>query len=114
LSIFADLVGWLLDWWLEEWEKQAILDFYDKHPLEGYQRLIFMMLDGDIVAVSPSSTYRVLKTAGRLDRKIVTPSTKGVIRWGQTLFSVRWGHSLGSDPVFCLQRVRRMLKYPYG
>ena len=71
------MVGWLLDWWLEEWEKQAILDFYDKHPLDGYQRLIFMMLDGDIVAVSPSSTYRVLKTAGRLDRKIVTPSTKG-------------------------------------
>jgi hypothetical protein len=22
--------------------------------------------------------------------------------------------SLGSDPVFCLQPVRRMLKYPYG
>ncbi|XZE36188.1 integrase core domain-containing protein [Pirellulaceae bacterium SH501] len=21
------------DWWLEEWEKQAILDFHDKHPL---------------------------------------------------------------------------------
>ena len=35
------------------------------------------MLDDDIVAVSPSSTYRVLKTAGRLDRKIVTPSKKG-------------------------------------
>jgi hypothetical protein len=27
------------DWWLEEWEKQAILDFHDKHPLEGYRRL---------------------------------------------------------------------------
>jgi putative transposase len=26
------------DWWLEEWEKQAILDFHDKHPLEGYRR----------------------------------------------------------------------------
>ena len=65
------------DWWLEDWEKQAILDFHDKHPLEGYRRLTFMMLDDDIVAVSPSSTYRVLKTAGRLDRKIVTPSKKG-------------------------------------
>jgi putative transposase len=65
------------DWWLEEWEKQAILDFHDKHPLEGYRRLTFMMLDDDIVAVSPSTTYRVLKTAGRLDRKIVTPSKKG-------------------------------------
>ena len=41
------------DWWLEDWEKQAILDFHDKHPLEGYRRLTFMMLDDDIVAVSP-------------------------------------------------------------
>ena len=65
------------DWWLEEWEKQAITDFHDKHPLEGYRRLTFMMLDEDIVAVSPSSTYRVLKAAGRLDRKNVTPSKKG-------------------------------------
>lgn len=65
------------DWWLEDWEKQAIIDFHDKHPLEGYRRLTFMMLDEDIVAVSPSSTYRVLKTAGRLDRKNVTPSKKG-------------------------------------
>ena len=65
------------DWWLEDWEKQAILDFHDKHPLEGYRRLTFMMLDDDIVAVSPSSTYRVLKAAGRFDLKIVTPSKKG-------------------------------------
>ena len=65
------------DWWLEEWEKQAIIDFHDKHPLEGYRRLTFMMLDEDIVAVSPSSTYRVLKAAGRLDRKNITPSKKG-------------------------------------
>ena len=39
--------------------------------------MTFMMLDDDIVAVSPSTTYRVLKTSGRLDRKIVTPSKKG-------------------------------------
>ena len=31
----------------EEWEKQAIVDFYRQHPLEGYQRLTFMMLDSD-------------------------------------------------------------------
>jgi len=30
-----------------------------------------------IVAVSPSSTYRVLKAAGRLDRKFIKPSKKG-------------------------------------
>jgi putative transposase len=65
------------DWWLEEWEKQAILDYHDKHSLEGYRRVTFMMLDDDVVAVSPSSTYRVLKAAGRLDRRIISPSKKG-------------------------------------
>ncbi|MFM9114649.1 MAG: IS3 family transposase, partial [Planctomycetota bacterium] len=23
------------DWWLENWEKQAILDYHERHPLEG-------------------------------------------------------------------------------
>ena len=36
-----------------------------------------MMLDKDIVAVSPSTVYRVLKRAGRLDRKNAAPSKKG-------------------------------------
>ena len=48
------------DWWLEDCEKKAILDFHAEHPLEGYQRLAFMMLDADVVAVSPSNVYRVL------------------------------------------------------
>jgi len=65
------------DWWLEEWEKQAIVAYHDRHPLEGYRRLTFMMLDDDVVAVSPSSTYRVLKAAGRLDRHRWAPSKKG-------------------------------------
>jgi putative transposase len=48
--------GWVpRDFWLEDWEKQAILNFHWKNPLEGYRRLTFMMLDADIVAVSPSS-----------------------------------------------------------
>lgn len=33
------------DFWLEDWERQAVLDFHEKHPLEGYRRLAFMMLD---------------------------------------------------------------------
>lgn len=45
------------DWWLEDWEKKAIVEYHDKHPLDGYRRLTFMMLDDDIVAVSPSTTY---------------------------------------------------------
>lgn len=65
------------DHWLEETEKQAILDFHDLNPLEGYRRLTFMMLDRDIVAVSPAAVYRVLKLAGRLDRKWNKPSKKG-------------------------------------
>jgi len=65
------------DWWLEDWEKKAILAFHDRHPREGYRRLTYMMLDDDIVAVSPSTTYRVLKAAGRLDRHRWAPSKKG-------------------------------------
>jgi putative transposase len=65
------------DWWLEQWEKQAIIAYHDRHPLEGYRRLTFMMLDDDIVAVSPASVYRVLKQADRLDRHRFSPSKKG-------------------------------------
>jgi len=56
------------DHWLDSWEKQAIIDYYHDHPDEGYRRLTYMMMDADITAVSPSSTYRVLSTAGLLYR----------------------------------------------
>ena len=70
--------GWIpRDHWLEDWEKRAILDFERKNELEGYRRLTFMMLDADIVAVSPSSVYRVLKNAGRIGRSMNKPSLKG-------------------------------------
>jgi transposase InsO family protein len=65
------------DTWLEGWEKKAILDFYREHPLEGYRRLTFMMLDAGVVAASPSSVYRVLKEAGVLRRWKGKPSGKG-------------------------------------
>jgi len=65
------------DHWLEDWERQAIVDFHEQNPLEGYRRLTFMMLDRDVVAVSPSSAYRVLKQAGLLDRHNHKPSKKG-------------------------------------
>ena len=54
------------DFWLEDWEKAKIIAFHDLYPLEGYRRLAYMMLDADVVAVSPSSVYRVLKAAGKL------------------------------------------------
>lgn len=65
------------DHWLEEWEHTRILSFFDAHPLEGYRRLSFMMLDAQVVAVSPATVYRILKKAGRLDRFRGKPSKKG-------------------------------------
>jgi putative transposase len=70
--------GWVpRDFWLESWEKEAIIGFYLKNPLEGYRRLTFMMLDADVVAVSPASVWRVLKQAGLLSRCKAKPSRKG-------------------------------------
>jgi putative transposase len=65
------------DHWLEDQEKQAILNFHDQHPLEGYRRLTFLMLDADVVACSPASVYRILKGAGLLERHNSKPSKKG-------------------------------------
>ena len=77
--------GWVpRDWWLEDWEKQAIICFSFEYPLGGYRRLAFRAptrgvgrLDRDVVAVSPSSVYRVLKAAGRIGRSANKPSKKG-------------------------------------
>ena len=63
--------------WLLEWEKQAIIEYYLEHPQEGYRRLTFMMLDEDVVAVSPSSVYRLLKSAGLLSSGSKSSSRKG-------------------------------------
>jgi putative transposase len=54
------------EFWIEQWEKDAIVKYYCNNSQEGYRRLTYLMLDRDIVAVSPSSTYRVLKEAGLL------------------------------------------------
>jgi hypothetical protein len=48
-----------------------------KNPLEGYRRLTFMMLDADIVAVSPASVWRVLSRAGLLRKWKRRPPKKG-------------------------------------
>jgi hypothetical protein len=65
------------DFWLEDWEKRAIVEFHDRYLLEGYRRLTFMMLDANVVAVSPASVWRVLHQAGRLARWKSKPSGKG-------------------------------------
>lgn len=64
------------DHWLTEVEKRAIVDFHECHPLDGYRRLTFRMLDADVVAASPASVYRVLKAAGVLERHNHKPSKK--------------------------------------
>jgi putative transposase len=65
------------DFWLTDAEKQAIIAYWHAHPLDGYRRLTYMMMDEDIVAVSPTSTYRVLSNAGLLNRFAGKPSKKG-------------------------------------
>lgn len=70
--------GWVpRDFWLEEWEKRAIVEFHARYLLEGYRRLTFMMLDADVVAVSPASVWRVLHQAGLLSRWKPKLSGKG-------------------------------------
>jgi putative transposase len=54
------------DHWLTDDEWERVCAFARAHPLEGYRRLTFMMLDADVVACSPSSVYRVLKARGLL------------------------------------------------
>lgn len=70
--------GWIpRDFWFLPWEKESIIHFFHDHPLEGYRRLTYMMMDADVVAVSPSSVYRVLRDAGLLRRWNPKPSQKG-------------------------------------
>jgi putative transposase len=54
------------NFWLTDWEKKAILDFQT-----------YMMIDADVVAVSPSSVFRVLRGADRLAHFPRHPSKKG-------------------------------------
>ena len=50
--------------------------FHWEHPLEGYRRLTYMMMDADVVAASPATVYRILKAAGCFARWNRSESTK--------------------------------------
>ncbi len=64
--------------WCLNWEKEAIINYAKTHEREGYRRLTYMMIDDNIVAVSPATTYRVLKSAGLLNRwNRIKKSAKG-------------------------------------
>jgi transposase InsO family protein len=65
------------DHWLLGWEREAIIAGYLEHRDEGYRRLTYRLMDADIVAVSPSSVYRVLRDADLLRRWNGKPSKKG-------------------------------------
>lgn len=65
------------DTWLTPEEKEKIVEFHSKNPLNGYRRLCYMMMDEDIVYCSPKSVYRVLKERGLLDRNTPKSNSKG-------------------------------------
>jgi transposase InsO family protein len=65
------------DHWLQEWEKERIVEYAVENPLEGYRRLTYMMMDADVVSLSPASVYRVLSGAGLLGRGARATSKKG-------------------------------------
>lgn len=64
--------------WLTELEKEAIVSYVTHHPEIGYRRLSYMMLDENVVAVSPSSVYRLL-----LERDLIRPNQAKPSRKGQ-------------------------------
>ncbi|MBN2024193.1 MAG: transposase [Pirellulales bacterium] len=56
------------DPWLLPSKREAIVVYHAAHPGKGYRRLTYMMMDADVVAANPTSVWRVLKSAGCLDR----------------------------------------------
>ena len=100
--------GWIpRDHWLLDSEKKAILDFHWKYPLEGYRRLTYMMLDRNIVAVSPSSVYRVLKAAGVMERFNRKPSKK-VRLHGALKYVTPQDKLLGCEQAIYAERDRKL------
>ena len=63
--------------WLTDRATEAVIQFHQENPSEGYRRLSYMMLDADVAAVSPSSVYRVLKRRDLLQRWNRSRSKKG-------------------------------------
>ena len=65
------------DHWITPEEIDLIIQWFQEHPFDGYRRCCYMMMDADVVAVSPTTTYRVLSKAGLLNNRNVRPSKKG-------------------------------------
>jgi len=43
--------------WTLDWEEKTVISYALAHPGEGYRRLTYMMIDENIVALSPSPVY---------------------------------------------------------
>lgn len=66
------------EFWLLAEEKEAILKYALENPLSGYRRMCYEMMDAGIVAVSPTTVFRVLRDNGLMNRfKRPSPSKKG-------------------------------------
>ena len=63
---------------LTENEIQAIVDFYQRHPFDGYRRCTYMMMDADVAVASPSTVYSVLRRAGVMRPRHVHRGCKGI------------------------------------
>ena len=63
--------------WTTAEERQDVLQYYFENPLEGYRRLSYMMIDNNVVALSPSTVYRILKNAGVIGKSTNRKSKKG-------------------------------------
>lgn len=50
------------------WEIDATVEYALENPKEGYMRLAYMMMDDDVVYISPSSVYRILSERDLLSR----------------------------------------------
>ena len=71
---------------LKSWNKHERYSGSDDHPLEGYRRLNYMMMDDDVVAICPGSVYRVLTDASLLNPWNRDPSRQMTARvWRQML-----------------------------
>jgi transposase InsO family protein len=63
------------DHWLEDWEREAIVEFAKANPEQRYRALTYKMLDEDIVAATPATVYRVLKQFGLIRSRWNEPKT---------------------------------------
>lgn len=64
------------DFWLEPWERERIVEFAQTHTV-GYRQMTYMMMDANVVAVSPTTVYRTLLAAGLMQRWNNKPTLKG-------------------------------------